>query len=92
MNINGVSHVLYRIYDREAASKFFVDAFGCELMERGPVSYAIIGDVPRLASGLVASSPGHQFSSRSSTHAQASYRPSKPVKYMAVLAMASMTS
>jgi predicted enzyme related to lactoylglutathione lyase len=45
MNINGVSHVLYRFYDREAASKFFVAAFGCELMERGPVSYAIIGDV-----------------------------------------------
>jgi predicted enzyme related to lactoylglutathione lyase len=45
MNINGVSHVLYRIYDRDAASKFFVQAFGCELMERGPVIYAVVGDV-----------------------------------------------
>jgi predicted enzyme related to lactoylglutathione lyase len=45
MKLNGVSHVLYRFYDRDAASTFFVNAFGCELLERGPVSYAVIGDV-----------------------------------------------
>jgi len=45
MRINGVSHVLYRTYDRDAAIRFFVAAFGCELLERGPVTYAIIGDV-----------------------------------------------
>lgn len=45
MPVNGVSHVLYRIYDRDAAIRFFVDAFGCELLERGPIVYAIIGDV-----------------------------------------------
>lgn len=45
MRIKGVSHILYRIYDRAAAIKFFVDAFGCDLLERGPITYAIIGDV-----------------------------------------------
>jgi predicted enzyme related to lactoylglutathione lyase len=45
MKINGVSHVLYRIYDREAASRFFAAAFGCELLERRPVIYPVIGDV-----------------------------------------------
>jgi len=45
MRINGVSHILYRIYDRDAAIKFFVDTFGCELLERGSIVYAVIGDV-----------------------------------------------
>ena len=44
MKINGVSHILYRMYDRDAASKFFVDVFGCELMERGTIIYAVLGD------------------------------------------------
>ena len=45
MKIDGVSHVLYRFYDRDAAGRFFADAFGCELMERGTITYAVIGDV-----------------------------------------------
>jgi predicted enzyme related to lactoylglutathione lyase len=45
MRINDVSHILYRVYDRDAATKFFVDAFGCELLERGPITYAVIGNV-----------------------------------------------
>jgi catechol 2,3-dioxygenase-like lactoylglutathione lyase family enzyme len=45
MRINDVSHILYRIYDRDAAIKFFVDAFGCELLDRGTIIYAVIGDV-----------------------------------------------
>jgi len=45
MRVDGVSHILYRIYDRDAAINFFVHAFGCELLERGTIIYAIIGDV-----------------------------------------------
>ena len=28
MRIDGVSHILYRVYDRDAAIKFFMDALG----------------------------------------------------------------
>ena len=45
MTISAVSHILYRVYDRSAAIRFFVDAFSCELVERGTIIYAVIGDV-----------------------------------------------
>lgn len=45
MKIDTVSHVLYRLYDRKAATKWFVDVFGCEVLVRGRIDYAVIGDV-----------------------------------------------
>ena len=40
-----VSHVPFRVWDRDAAQKFFIDGLGFELHARGAIIYVRLGDV-----------------------------------------------
>ncbi|HXW78862.1 MAG TPA: VOC family protein [Acidimicrobiales bacterium] len=40
-----VSHVPFRVWDREAAQKFFIDVLGFELHPRGEITYVRLGEV-----------------------------------------------
>jgi predicted enzyme related to lactoylglutathione lyase len=40
-----VSHVPFRVWDREAAEKFFIDVLGCEPHPRGAITYVRLGEV-----------------------------------------------
>jgi predicted enzyme related to lactoylglutathione lyase len=39
-----VSHVIYRVWDRERAAAFLVDALGGTLQPRGNIVYVVFGD------------------------------------------------
>ena len=40
-----VSHVPFRVWDRDAAQKFFIDVLGFELHPRGAITYVRLGEV-----------------------------------------------
>jgi predicted enzyme related to lactoylglutathione lyase len=40
-----VSHVPFRVWDRDAAQRFFIDVFGFELHPRGAITYVRLGEV-----------------------------------------------
>lgn len=40
-----VSHVPFRVWDRDAAQTFFIDVLGFELHPRGAITYVRLGDV-----------------------------------------------
>ena len=40
-----VSHVPFRVWDRDAAQRFFVDVLGFELHPRGEITYVRLGEV-----------------------------------------------
>jgi catechol 2,3-dioxygenase-like lactoylglutathione lyase family enzyme len=40
-----VSHVPFRVWDRDAAQRFFVDVLGFELHPRGAITYVRLGEV-----------------------------------------------
>jgi predicted enzyme related to lactoylglutathione lyase len=40
-----VSHVPFRVWDRDAAQKFFTSVLGFELHPRGPITYVRLADV-----------------------------------------------
>ncbi len=40
-----VSHVPFRVWDRDAAQKFFIDVLGFEPHPRGEITYVRLGDV-----------------------------------------------
>jgi len=45
MRVTSVSHILYRVWDVEAAFGFFVDVLGFAPQRRGNITYARLGDV-----------------------------------------------
>jgi catechol 2,3-dioxygenase-like lactoylglutathione lyase family enzyme len=40
-----VSHVPFRVWDRDAAQRFFIDVLGFELHPRGVITYVRLGEV-----------------------------------------------